>query len=114
AGPRPEALEDLDGGGLACPVGAEEAEHLACIDLEVHALEHPRARVAHRVSGHLDRGAHGRSSLYGYCAFRSRGGTSACSSASTAVSWARPGGIAAPYGSEWGGLAQQGSGSRDR
>jgi hypothetical protein len=96
AGPLPKAFEYLDGGGLACAVGAEQAEDLARLDLEVDALEHPAVRVAHREAADLDRGAHGRSSLPRCCALKYRGGTSACSSASTAVSWARPGGIAAP------------------
>ena len=91
AGALPEAFEYLDGGGLARAVRAEEAEDLACRDLEVNARQDPALRVVHREGGDLDRGAHQHSSLLRYFA-----GTRACSSASTAVSCARSDGIAAP------------------
>ncbi len=40
----PESLEDLDGRGLAGPVGADQAQHLARMDVEVEPVDdHPAA-----------------------------------------------------------------------
>ena len=44
---RAEALQDLDGGRLAGPVGAEEGEDLAVRDLEVETADRLDVAVAH-------------------------------------------------------------------
>jgi hypothetical protein len=51
-----EALEDLDGGGLAGAVGAEQGGDPAGFDLEVESGEHRLGAVAHAQIGHDDRG----------------------------------------------------------
>jgi hypothetical protein len=67
AGPPAEALEDLDGGGLARAVGAEEAEDLAAAHVEVDAAQHLTVAVAHGEGADLDR-VHGRSGFFwGVC-----------------------------------------------
>jgi hypothetical protein len=45
--PRAEALQDLDGGGLAGTVRAEQGEHLAPVQPEVDAVEHVDRAVSH-------------------------------------------------------------------
>ena len=52
---RPEALQDLQRGGLACAVRAEQAEHFAVADVEVHAAQHLGRAVAHPQVANLDR-----------------------------------------------------------
>ena len=55
AGRRPEALQDLQRGGLARAVRAEQAEHFAVADVEVHAAQHLGRAVAHPQVANLDR-----------------------------------------------------------
>jgi hypothetical protein len=49
-----EAFEDLDGGGLACPVGPEEGHHLTPTDLEIDTVEHVGRAVSHAQAADLD------------------------------------------------------------
>src|SRR5690606_8176172 len=49
------ALEDLDGRGLACPVGAEHGEDLAVLDLEVQACDGALGAITFVQVGDLDR-----------------------------------------------------------
>ena len=57
AGRRPEALQDLQRGGLPRAVRAEQAEHLAVADVEVHAPQHLGRAVALPQVTNLDREA---------------------------------------------------------
>src|SRR5439155_21070495 len=93
---RPEALEDLQGGGLARAVRAEQAEHLAVADVEVDAVQDLGSAEAHPQAGHAD----GRVARHRAPAGTVLADASACTSASTAVSAARPAGMAAPSGAE--------------
>jgi hypothetical protein len=56
-GGRPEALQDLQGGGLACAVRAEQAEHLAGSDVEIDAVQDLRGAEAHPQAANLHREA---------------------------------------------------------
>jgi hypothetical protein len=51
---RPEALQDLQGGGLARAVRAEQAEYLAGADVEVDATQHLSGAEGHLQAADLD------------------------------------------------------------
>ena len=57
-GADPEALQDLDRGGLARAVRPEQADHLAGADVEVDTGEHVVVAVAHPQVADLDRNLH--------------------------------------------------------
>jgi hypothetical protein len=52
----PEALQDLDGGGLAGAVRSQQRDDLAAVDAEVDPLEHVPRPVAHVQAADVDHG----------------------------------------------------------
>ncbi len=56
-------FQNLDGGGLAGPVGAQQGEHLSLVDRQVDTVDGPIRPVVLVKAGDLD-GVHGMGSPY--------------------------------------------------